>query len=176
MQNKSENNQTRYRRIRRSRVILIGKIIVAQIVILAFLMVARTLMTIIGINPRPSLTEFISVKLIVVGTIQILDLYLVLSVILKWASEYYVLVDNTVYIHRGIFKKHQIAYSIERAESVSVQQSIFGTMFDYGTVVIFSPTLYKTLFLTNIDKPKHFANIIQSTFKIQSDLIMKQSV
>jgi uncharacterized membrane protein YdbT with pleckstrin-like domain len=55
---------------------------------------------------------------------------------LRWTSEQYVVTDRRVIQVRGVLTKRAIASSLEKINDVELRQSLFGRMFNFGTVAI----------------------------------------
>ena len=76
----------------------------------------------------------------------------------RWTTEIAV-TDRRIIYKRGFIRRHTIEMHMDKVESVDVQQSIFGRMFDYGDVLVrgtglgFEP-------LRMIDSPIHLRNAV----------------
>ena len=44
--------------------------------------------------------------------------------------------DRRIILKRGLFQRHTIEINMDKVESVDVDQSIFGRIFDYGTITV----------------------------------------
>ncbi len=55
---------------------------------------------------------------------------------LRWAREEFIVTDRRVIQLRGIFTKNILDLSLEKINDIQMSQSVFGRMFDYGTIEI----------------------------------------
>lgn len=83
-----------------------------------------------------------------------------LFIVLQWIKTTYVIRPQAITEHRGIITVTEKDYSTERIESVIVQQSIWGKIFNYGTIVVFNPVLKEDLQLIDIPHPFLYARVI----------------
>ena len=72
---------------------------------------------------------------------------------LQWNYNYYILRTKEVIYMTGIIVKQKRSYALDNVQSVSSRQGIFGVLFNFGTITIFSPALKSELQLTEIPNP-----------------------
>ena len=76
----------------------------------------------------------------------------------RWTTEIDV-TDRRVVYKRGFIRRHTAEMNMDKVESVDVDQSLFGRLFDYGDVVI-RGTGAGIEPLRNIDSPLAFRNAV----------------
>jgi uncharacterized membrane protein YdbT with pleckstrin-like domain len=93
--------------------------------------------------------------------LQIVNLYFLLTVILSWINEYYILNPKEVIIKTGVFTSQSVTYEFANLQSMTVNQSVWQKIFNFGTIRLFNPVLKEEIYLSNIPDPVKFGNIIQ---------------
>lgn len=53
----------------------------------------------------------------------------------RWSDEF-VVTNRRVIVKIGIFSRHTLEMNLNKIESVNVEQSIFGRLFDFGTITV----------------------------------------
>ncbi len=76
----------------------------------------------------------------------------------RWTTEIDV-TDRRVVYKRGFIRRHTVEINMDKVESVDVDQSLFGRLFDYGDVVI-RGTGVGIEPLRGIDSPLAFRNAV----------------
>ncbi len=76
----------------------------------------------------------------------------------RWTTEVDV-TDRRVVYKRGFIRRHTVEINMDKVESVDVDQSLFGRLFDYGDVVI-RGTGAGIEPLRGIDSPLAFRNAV----------------
>jgi len=70
------------------------------------------------------------------AAILVIALYLLLGAFFaRWTTELAV-TDRRIIFKRGFIRRHTIEMNMDKIESVDVDQSIFGRMFDYGDITV----------------------------------------
>lgn len=70
--------------------------------------------------------------------IQTLDMALIVTTFLSWINLVYIIRPDEIVRQKGIWNIKESAYSTERVEQVTVYQSFWGRLFNYGTIKIYS--------------------------------------
>lgn len=83
--------------------------------------------------------------------------------ILKWFCRYYEMTDKEVVLHKGLIFQERRYYSLDKVESVVVQQSLLGRFLNYGTIHL---TLYYSdapidVCLDDVPHPNRYEKILQ---------------
>ena len=173
MQQPIGNKKSEIYRVRRSRTILVGRLIVTQGIIIFFHILVRTILTLSIPSEQANVEMLFSINMVFIIIIQSANLYLVLRIIMRWLSEYYIIAKDEIIIKKGFFKINKHAFAIEKVESVNISQSIFGKVFNFGTITIFNPALNQTVHLRNITNPHFYANKIKANFEKSTPLVMQ---
>ena len=74
-------------------------------------------------------------------------------IIIKWYTDYWILQKQNIIYKTGIFFVNKTYYKIENIEFVSLNQTMLGKLFDYGTIELINPLLKENIYLTNIGHP-----------------------
>ena len=67
--------------------------------------------------------------------------------------------DRRIIFKRGLFRRHTIEMNMDKVESVDVDQSVLGRMFNFGTIVIHG-TGSDVEPLRRIEDPLHFGSYV----------------
>ncbi len=99
-----------------------------------------------------------------VGLFAILSIFefiLILTIMLVWMSDYYVIQSGTILHRQGVFKLLEETYSLKNIETFTVQQNFFQKIFRYGSIKFFSPVLKTEYNLHNVSQPVELKEYIQ---------------
>jgi uncharacterized membrane protein YdbT with pleckstrin-like domain len=101
-------------------------------------------------QPNPFLSAMVGV-IVVLGAVSIFHAWF-----RRWTTEIAVTNRRVIY-KRGFIRRHTIEMNMDKIESVDVDQSVIGRLFDYGTITVHGTgtgiePLYK------IDSPIEFRN------------------
>ena len=91
----------------------------------------------------------------------LINVSVVLSIAMKWATEYTEILKEGVIKHNGIFHKKEQKYACNFVEGAKLEQSFLGLLFNYGTIELYDPALKEQVYLLNITSPKKYSEIIQ---------------
>jgi len=141
--------------VRRSATGLVVKIIVIEVTLeLIYLLLSAGL-----VNAQDSLNQSYTVARIILSAIFLtLAIGAVVILVSQWANEGYYLKSNELIVRKGVLAKTEVAYPYANMQSVTVQQSVAGRLFNYGQISIFIPTLSKDIIFTEISNPQAFAD------------------
>lgn len=79
---------------------------------------------------------------------------ILITVVLEWFNESYEVRHDLIIHTRGVFKRKEDIYSLKTVEAGSIMQPLFGKLFNYGTVKIYSPVLKREYWLSEIPNPQ----------------------
>ncbi|MDO8460950.1 MAG: response regulator [bacterium] len=91
----------------------------------------------------------------------LINVSVVFSIAIKWATEYTEISKEGVIKHNGIFHKKEQKYACNFVEGAKLDQSLMGLLFNYGTIELYDPALKEQVYLLNITSPKKYSEIIQ---------------
>jgi len=156
---------------RRSHILLIADLILLELFLVAIYLIFRIFLPFFNESFNILISDSTSVVIGVLyfTTLSIIELILILNVVVRWASEEYEVRDDTIVHKRGIFTTSEEKYSLRSLGNASITQSLFGKIFNYGTIRIYSPLLKQDYFISNVHDPR---SILTS---IEDDLSDKQS-
>ena len=95
--------------------------------------------------------------------LQTLDGALLIILILQWSHTTYVITPDEIIMHQGILHARKTTYKTDKIESINVEQSLFGRLFNYGTIKFYSPALTENIYLMNISDPLHYSEVIEKS-------------
>ncbi|KXK26243.1 MAG: Bacterial membrane flanked domain protein [candidate division WS6 bacterium OLB20] len=152
--------------------------VLERLLLIEFLLVGLTVFVIV--LEQLLLQEFIAqdgnvyIALVVLTTflMNIFNIFIIISVHLKWASNYYVLRSGEVVFRKGLFNTSEERFSVENAVSISTSRSLLGKIFNFGTVKIFNSALGNDLILRDIPKPEFYAEILRRSKDVQNNIFM----
>lgn len=86
---------------------------------------------------------------------------------LKWFYRWYAITDKEVVMHEGVFARNSAYYSLERAESASLKQSLLGSLFNYGTIrITINHSDHRDLVcIKNVPNPRDYIEIIENNLQ-----------
>lgn len=95
------------------------------------------------------------------GAVGVLVVISAVSDYLRWSNEQYVVTDRRVLQIEGVFNKNVLDSSLEKINDVQFTQSMFGRMFDYGTIEILTASEEAINRMDNIARPMQFKRAMQ---------------
>lgn len=98
---------------------------------------------------------------IAAGIAGVLVLLSALRDLLRWTNEQFVITDRRVLQLEGVLSKNVLDSSLEKINDVELQQSLFGRMFDYGTIEILTASEEAINRMDNIAHPVQFKRAMQ---------------
>lgn len=146
--------------IRQSTVVLIFKLLFVQLVVIGAQIVASGTLYLSQSNGITATDFGMGSSITAIVVIQCINLIATIFLTLHWVKTIYVIRPKSITEHTGIVAFVENEYSTERVESVNVKQSIFGKIFNYGTIQIFSPVQKADFNLEDIPHPYTYAHII----------------
>ncbi len=99
----------------------------------------------------------------------LINIGIVIMIISKWNSEYTSFSKGIVIKHSGILHKKEQTYACNFVEGAKLDQSLFGILFDYGTIELYDPALKEQVYLVNIAKPKKYSVMVQNIVLKEKD-------
>lgn len=88
------------------------------------------------------------------------SLYMLLERIVTYRTSEYTVTNRRVVMKLGIFTRRSFELMLNRLEAVSVEQTLFGQMFNYGTVTVIGVGGTRDMF-TYVPKPMYFRQQVQ---------------
>ena len=171
MEEQKNSNQSYSYTVRQSHVLLITRIITAEIIIMLLHYFLRFILDQIFLSLNTKLP--LLVITIEVILIQILNLYILLVAILTWLNKHYIFNPKEVIIKIGIVSTKSTTYEIANLQSMSISQNFIQRIFNFGTIKLFNPVLKEEIYITNIPDPQKYGEIIQQYQPELTPLIRK---
>jgi uncharacterized membrane protein YdbT with pleckstrin-like domain len=104
---------------------------------------------------------FTRTLIIISIAIQIVNLILITLRVLSWINKYYIFTPEEIIIHTGILNTRKTEYKLEQLETVVIEQSLWGKIFNYGTLRIYNPILKGDVYITSVPEPEKYLEILR---------------
>jgi len=143
-----------------SHVFLIIKLIAIEILMLFLYLFIRLPKTLF-ILPNLELYENVSLSYITIIYFIILSfikLIFILKITLEWINNVYEIRDDSIIHRQGIFNIKEDIYTLRNLSSVTIEQTILGKLFNYGTIILYSPIHKTNYYMINVHNPKKIAD------------------
>lgn len=150
--------------IRASVVFLVSRIIISQLVIVA-ISLAITMPLILFKEEIDNVIHVLALYPLVMILIQGIDATIIVVIILDWVNTIYIIRPKEIIIQKGIWKIREHVYATDHIEEVTVDQSMWGRIFNYGKVKVYNPALHEDVYLDNIPNPNVYARVIRQSEK-----------
>ena len=128
--------------------------LLAELVLIA-LLVALAVFALQWTGPEG---QFVAIGAAIIGVLVLLS---VLKDVLRWRNDQFVVTDRRVLQLKGVFNKSVMDSSLEKINDVQLAQSLFGRMFDYGTIEILTASEEAINRMVNIANPVEFKRAMQ---------------
>lgn len=99
--------------------------------------------------------------------LSIIQSFLVISAVITWSNESYLLYKNTLTHKRGLVTLKQDVYYLNDIQDLQVRQGFLSRVFNFGSVKFYSPALGRKVTIMNIPEPKLVGDLIA---KIKDEL------
>ncbi len=113
-------------------------------------------------SPYLNITYPSGLYLIVLAGGFLINIGIVISITLKWNSEYTEVSKEGVIKHSGILQRKEQTYACNFVEGAKLEQSLLGLLFNYGTIELYDPALKEQVYLLNIANPKRYSEKIKN--------------
>lgn len=91
----------------------------------------------------------------------IVSVIVAIFTILKWQSEYTILTPSGIMQYSGILQKKEQRYACSFVEAIKMEQSLLGSIFNFGTLSLYDPEIKEDIYLENIIDPKKSIDLIK---------------
>ena len=149
-------------RIRESVVLLVLRILLLQLLLGVFLYgitVINLMLTLEDIMDRP----FPVITLLYISSVIFFLIYTIIA-ILQWRNHHYVIQRNGITHRTGLFSYQEQNYSCSNIESISLNQGVWGKLFNFGTIELYDPALERHFFLHYVSQPQHNLELLKRMF------------
>jgi len=102
----------------------------------------------------------------------LIQLFVLIFLLLQWHNTYYEISHSEINIYNGILTVKKKIFPYVKADTVSIYQGIVGRIFNFGSIYIYSPSLKRDIYLTNIPKPHIIASFLQQQSDKQKPTII----
>lgn len=91
----------------------------------------------------------------------IVSVIVAIFIVLKWQSEYTILTPSGIMQYSGILQKREQRYACSFVEAIKMEQSLLGSIFNFGTLSLYDPEIKEDIYLENITDPKKSIDLIK---------------
>jgi hypothetical protein len=148
--------------IRKSVAVFTIRVIILELVFEIIYLTWRTLIHFLPFSLETIVTlnaASIVIFLILVTVIQ--NIFLV-YIALHWVNDYYEFRTKDIAHFKGILGKTKQSYQYRDIQSITIQQSIWGRLFNYGNVIMYIPMLGQSIHFSEVPDPSKFVNFLKS--------------
>lgn len=135
--------------VRKCLLILVWHVLLLEIVLSSLLVLGMYFLPTVFLNP--------TTIVICAGA----KLLIVLYLIVRWKTCYYLITPEKIIQHCGVFCRRQEACAIKNIESIILRQNLIGKLFHFGSLKLYAPTLNHRIFMTNIHNPRKRMRLIE---------------
>jgi len=164
--------------VRESHILLIIRLIgIELITLISYLIIRLPKTLLISTNLEISDKLWLNyVAILYFIILSLIKLILIVKVTLEWANNIYEIREDSIIHHRGILKIKEDIYTLRNLSSVVIEQNIWGKLFNYGTIILYSPIHKSNYHLNNIHNPKKIVNTFYDNIedKKTSEIIRKK--
>ena len=112
-----------------------------------------------------SVHHHLSIGFLILASAKIfLEMYLILLLVLSWANNVYYLADKHIIKRTGVLSSKEKVYDFDLIRSITVQQSFFGKLFNFGTIMLSTSAsggYQAEITLDNISDPQKYEQRIK---------------
>jgi uncharacterized membrane protein YdbT with pleckstrin-like domain len=98
----------------------------------------------------------------------LLQLIFTIFILLEWSSETYTISSDKIEHKVGTFSRKTQSYSLKDIRSASITEGVMGRLFNYGSIILHSPTLDQNIILYNIASPALALKVIEKNSALLS--------
>lgn len=110
-------------------------------------------------NPEVSFTEagwFFVLK-------ALLSFIFVIYAVLRWYNHVCVITPKQIVLRKGVIRKYESVFLVKNIESLKLDVSLFGRLFGYGSLCMYSPTLNEKVRVSYLMNPKKYMDLIHKS-------------
>ena len=146
--------------IRQSISILLLKLVFLEILFAIIFLLFQPVLFSPQVSDTFPYVSFFSIELFIIGAI--IKIAITIYIVLSWLNEYYEITPNLVRHNRGLIFLKREKFSLTDVQSVSLEQSLFGRILNFGTLSLFDWKWRKHQNLYLIHNPMKYLEIIES--------------
>ncbi|HEY5713991.1 MAG TPA: PH domain-containing protein [Candidatus Gracilibacteria bacterium] len=87
--------------------------------------------------------------------------------LLKWFCLYYEITEKEVVLHKGVIFQERRYFSLDKVESVTVNQTLLGRILNYGTIhlILYYSDAPIDVAMINVPRPKRYERLLQQNLQ-----------
>ena len=159
-----------YLNIRQSISILLAKLVLTDL-LLASIVIGLYYLLVQGGEFTRFAAGNLYLFLTIFGTVGLVKILFTIYVVLKWLFEYYEITPDNIIHKSGIFFRKKEQYDLNLVREMTVQDSFWGEIFNFGTITLYDIRLNKYLDMYLIHNPQRYANVLK---QLRPDIEMQK--
>lgn len=153
--------------IRKSPIIVLTKMVLATIVIYLLYAAYSSISSLsVDINSPDFIWNRAVFFLVSVG----IEAVVMIVLFLRWMYTTYTISDSELSIHNGVLWKRTVIYSMRNIQSLHINQSLVGTLFNFGSLKLHNPLTNEMIELRHIADPVKYSQVIQKIIDTENSL------
>lgn len=149
--------------IRQSPIILISKILIAELLINSIYFFPRLLKVYFDDVINQELYFYLNGASIVLYLLVILvQLAAITYIVIEWSNNLFIVKDNEIVHRRGVFSFKEDSYSLRNVEAFMLDQTFIGRILNFGTIHFYSPVLKQEYYIENVGSPSKLKENIEN--------------
>lgn len=158
--------------LRQSPVILVMRLITVELII--FILHSLFKVVIVQIEQYVGSDIYGMIGIVEIIVLQILNIGLILQIIFSWLNTTYIINPREVIFSTGFVSRVSTTYEFANLQSMNVSQSVWGRLFNFGSIRLFNPVLKEEVTLDLIPNPDQVGRFIQQFQPEITPLIKRQ--
>jgi uncharacterized membrane protein YdbT with pleckstrin-like domain len=148
--------------IRKSIAVFAIRVIVLELVFEIIYLSWRTLIHYLPFSLETVLTLNAASIIIFFILVTVIQNIFLLYITLNWVNDYYEFRTKDIAQFKGILGRTKQSYQYRDIQSITIKQSVFGRLFNYGDVILYIPMLGQSIHFSEVPDPKKFVSFLKS--------------
>lgn len=141
--------------VRRSTAVLLFKIVLAELLAEIIYLSISALLSFSTLNSTTVNVDALRIATNLIMTMVAVGLFA--TIILNWVNEGITIDDEEIAHKRGVLKSSVSTYPYTNIQRVTVEQSVIGKLFNFGTINLYTPLLGQDLVFHEMPNPHELA-------------------
>jgi len=91
----------------------------------------------------------------------VLKMFVTIYIVIQWLNEYYEITPDAIFKRRGVIFRKEQKYPLSHIHMVVISQSVFGKIFNYGTLSLYDFQRNKYFDMYMIHNPMRYEAIVE---------------
>ena len=162
--------------IRKSILFLIGELFLCEFFFLGVYIVFE-LSTLFINNANTSTLSLLQadwIGILILSGLTMIQMLCVTIIVLQWVNNSYEIRNEDIIHRQGLFRTQENTYAFQNFTAAEVSQSIFGKIFNYGSIKIYNPAIQHQLIMKDITSPLKYSKTITENLAKDSAMVIAQ--